>query len=87
MISDQIRNQLISITNIKEISIFLTEILRHITEIVKNIIFIISEICMLIIVQARLISSSDIKNMYNKNSFLVKSEDEILIIFDFYSNF
>jgi len=66
MISDLIRNQSVSITSIKEISIFLTKILRHVAEIIRDITFIISEIHMLIVVQARLISSSDTKNMCSK---------------------
>jgi len=50
MINNLIRSQLINITSIKEIFIFLTEMLRHVTEIIKSITFIISEIHILIII-------------------------------------
>ena len=52
------------------------KILRHITEIIRNITFIILEICMLviIIIQTRLISSSDIKNTCNKRQLLNEVE-------------
>ena len=68
MISDLMRSQSISIMSIEEISIFLVKMFKHVTEIVRNVTFIISEICMLVIIviQARLISSSDTKNMCSK---------------------
>ena len=67
MISDLIRNQSVSITSIKEILIFLMKMLRHVTEIIRNIVFVISEIYILVIVvQARLISSLNTKNMCSR---------------------
>ncbi len=66
MISNSIRSQLINIMNIEEIFIFLMKIFKHIAEIIENIAFIISEIHMLIIIQARLVSSLNTKNTYSK---------------------
>ena len=62
--------------SIEEILIFLTKTLRHIAKIVRDVAFIISEICMLVIivVQTRLISSSDTKNMCSKRQLLNKVE-------------